>query len=1049
MNSTAGLAQPVHFSSHWARISKISMDSSQIMQRTMGRRINMDHRYHDFGILRVLLVFSLLAQFIFATTALALKDDKEHFPGSDKEYNGLLIGLALSGGGFRSAAFSYGAMLELAKTNLCVLREKIDTDYRYSVKIQDNHKCLAKSPTLLPFEVVRSGSLLDSIDVISTVSGGSITGGYYALKGRQSFLDDDQLRKDLWPNLEDFGSRIKPDFWGLLRMVYRLSKQEDGLIDHSTIQEFYRTFLFGDKTFDDVRALQANGSRKPLLLINATELSSQRIFTFYYDDLKCITEQKDRYRFTVAEAVTASGAQPGIISAVKLPNLGNPSTMDDKCSRLYGNKITVKDLILVDGGVYDNLAVDGLIRYFINLKREVKEAAASLENIPNDKSDLRLLIIAVNAEIPSVPTGGQDDTAVFPVAQRMNDSVSLMMNHRTDVTKFLFRDLETYGIKVVEINFRDFLNDRTLLQAWIEQVHQQDEMKRPFDARSAYDLGAKEVLALTNLNALRTLIPTSNELDSVVTAGRVIVRNALNRGLQGTLDGLLKREYAPECQQVLDMATEFCWPLQWEDRNPYDEPLGTRLSEMERVTHSISTPHFSTIVSQLERLVKRLPYRLRKEEDQLFALPVSNSLSAAHRAYQDALLLRVSSGAMVQAIGLKDTTIKGEDLIQPLESFSAAVIEHFNIYLDLIGRKKITIPDENDTLQEHMQKLDKMRVDIIDFAKEESAFLDKGRQSDLTKHRDSLTGKDLNNVLSNCDPHIPYCNIVAGRIKLFMADAVLGQAVDAKYPEFIEALKNREEGRGLIRKTASDTNNLTAKVNQAFLLKTEGQAKQGMSYLKEMNELAKSILKELESAPIKIQEDRMVRLFRGASYDSETKKKIADELLQLFRNRYLGVRASAISNYGMFAALSSYDLDEADICVNRLHEIMKEKKAKKAPLPYYTDRFAANLHDTIGTVSLVRGINKVESGLKKDNENEGEIFQGLKLAANGIVRLRESLDQPPRLKEPLNRLQLAVTFSEKTLRLLSEKPTWTLREVHGEEEKKVSTHCPALSGMEQ
>src|SRR5256885_16824013 len=69
----------------------------------------------------------------------------------------LLVLLAFSGGGTRAAALSYGVLEELART-----------------------------------EIVWEGErrrLLDEVDLISSVSGGSFTAAYYALYGDRIFCD--------------------------------------------------------------------------------------------------------------------------------------------------------------------------------------------------------------------------------------------------------------------------------------------------------------------------------------------------------------------------------------------------------------------------------------------------------------------------------------------------------------------------------------------------------------------------------------------------------------------------------------------------------------------------------------------------------------------------------------------------------------------------------------------------------------------------------------------------------------------------------------------
>jgi NTE family protein len=93
------------------------------------------------------------------------------------EHDALVLGLAFSGGGTRAAALNYGILLELRDT---------------SVQVDG--------------ETVR---LLDEIDFITSVSGGSFTSAYYGLYGDRIF--------------EDFEERfLRRNFQGLLiRQLFR------------------------------------------------------------------------------------------------------------------------------------------------------------------------------------------------------------------------------------------------------------------------------------------------------------------------------------------------------------------------------------------------------------------------------------------------------------------------------------------------------------------------------------------------------------------------------------------------------------------------------------------------------------------------------------------------------------------------------------------------------------------------------------------------------------------------------------------------------------
>ena len=79
----------------------------------------------------------------------------------------LLLILSFSGGGTRAAAFSYGVLEELARTEVNINSRK--------------------------------RRMIDEVDIISAVSGGSFTAAYYGLFGDRIFKDFESyfLKKDI------------------------------------------------------------------------------------------------------------------------------------------------------------------------------------------------------------------------------------------------------------------------------------------------------------------------------------------------------------------------------------------------------------------------------------------------------------------------------------------------------------------------------------------------------------------------------------------------------------------------------------------------------------------------------------------------------------------------------------------------------------------------------------------------------------------------------------------------------------------------------------
>ena len=119
----------------------------------------------------------------------------------------LQIFLAFSGGGTRAAALSYGVLEELAHTQIVW---------------EGQHR-----------------RLLDEVDYISAVSGGSFTAAYYALYGDRIFSDfeDKFLNQNIQRRL--MWRMCSPLYWGRLASPY---------FNRSDMAaEFYDQHLFGAK----------------------------------------------------------------------------------------------------------------------------------------------------------------------------------------------------------------------------------------------------------------------------------------------------------------------------------------------------------------------------------------------------------------------------------------------------------------------------------------------------------------------------------------------------------------------------------------------------------------------------------------------------------------------------------------------------------------------------------------------------------------------------------------------------------------------------------
>ena len=248
---------------------------------------------------------------------------------SPENSSSLLMFLAFSGGGTRAAALAYGVLEELARTN-----------------------------------VTWEGSrrrLLDEVDYISAVSGGSFTAAYYGLHG-------DAVFEELRPRFLD--RNVQRDLeWRLLwpRNWVRLGSPSFSRSD--MVAEYYDEHLFGGATYADLLARK----HAPFVSLNATDVSLGATFSFTQDhfDLLC----SDLSALPLSRAVAASSAFPVVLSAITLRNyagscrgLPGPVSSESLHSRgmmrawelqAYSDGRRHPYLHLLDGGLADNLGLRG------------------------------------------------------------------------------------------------------------------------------------------------------------------------------------------------------------------------------------------------------------------------------------------------------------------------------------------------------------------------------------------------------------------------------------------------------------------------------------------------------------------------------------------------------------------------------------------------------------------------------------------------------------------------------------------------------------------
>lgn len=177
--------------------------------------------------------------------------------------------------------------------------------------------------TLKGFEFNGRGkrTLLDEVDIVSSVSGGSVTAAYFALKGAGGFktLEDNFLRQD------GIGEIIAR---GLNPVTFaRMSTDSYSRLD--LLVDYFEERLFGEATFADLP------NRRPYLILNAGDMSGGTVFSFTPSqfDLLCA----DLSAFKLSEAVAASAAFPVALAPLAIRNHSPCRLQLEKAKQLTGS----------------------------------------------------------------------------------------------------------------------------------------------------------------------------------------------------------------------------------------------------------------------------------------------------------------------------------------------------------------------------------------------------------------------------------------------------------------------------------------------------------------------------------------------------------------------------------------------------------------------------------------------------------------------------------------------------------------------------------------
>jgi NTE family protein len=290
--------------------------------------------------------------------------DESARPGQSDD---LLVILAISGGGTRAAALGYGVLEELRRTEVTINGAK--------------------------------RRLLDEVDVISAVSGGTFPATYYALRGEKTFEEFETRVLSRNFETELVWRILTPTNW------FRLPSGTFGKSD--LFAEIYDETVFDHATFADLK--KGNG---PFVIINGTDITSGARFSFTQDQFDAICG--DLSRITLARAVATSTALPPILTPITFENRGGtcgrktpaweakaeaagaesgtPGRALLRARALQAYADPARPYVHVfDGGLSENLGLAEVIRAFEIMKVDPGEVLPALRRAR------KIVVIAVNA----------------------------------------------------------------------------------------------------------------------------------------------------------------------------------------------------------------------------------------------------------------------------------------------------------------------------------------------------------------------------------------------------------------------------------------------------------------------------------------------------------------------------------------------------------------------------------------------------------------------------------------------------------------------------
>ena len=410
-----------------------------------------------------------------------------------------MVVMAFSGGGTRAAAFSYGALEALKETTI----QKKDGSTK---------------------------RLLDYVDAISSVSGGSFTALAYRLYGDQLFeiYEQDFLKRDIQGQL--FSTGLNPTNWGNL-MSYSWWRSE-------MAADLYDQVLFKGATFADLAK-----TKGPLIIPSSTDLQTGTRILFTKEDFDFMCADLDSFR--VARAASASSSVPILLAPLTLNNYAGT------CGYTYPSWLSqFKDTPSRPRAVSRALARQKELERLDSKNSPYLHLA---DGALSDNLGLRSVIDAMNALEAHRDAGGTNrldgvENIVIIVVNSLTEP-TLNWNRQEQGPGFLAQAVQSFGVSVDHNSEAQLTEIQDIANNWAQsdQIKATREFKRlmknhpNMDAATAIDRTPAAKISLVYVafselpdpderdylnNLPTTFTLTSEQVDRLRSAAKQILSNS-------------------------------------------------------------------------------------------------------------------------------------------------------------------------------------------------------------------------------------------------------------------------------------------------------------------------------------------------------------------------------------------------------------------------------------------------------------------------------------------------------------------------------------------